>query len=594
MPIAVRSKGMVIDKQLRLRLNESRKTLTNLGCVMQRLARVPKMPFHYAYLALLRCALPVLTGAFICSAEPANAATVLSSGMYIDATLPQGVGLAMLLPHNDAPAGTAIDVHATLGLDPGAPKPLTFDKATDHSNVLETVRFEVSHDLTLTGVPIFKLAALPSNNAALPLQLEMYEGAATAPIDMELTSAYAEGLFWDGFRKPLHLKKATPYYAEIIQNSPLSANWVVPNSASAWTLPKLHGITASLNLPAPSVLEGALASVTVSDNPPSAVPPLLATDAKSVLAYASVVVKQGHVSYAQPISLTVDVPQQYRAEQNHIRLAAYDTYQAIHGWYTGVQPTRISGNQLQFTMHTPQYIGWRQYGFALYVPARQSGEAGLATGNEPTVAVIGDSFSRLAIVPPSVAGCIPGQVLPYCQYSPDPLSSWPGILAQMTGDHVLNLSTLGTLMVDDRRTGPSTLHLQVPQIPRDARVVICLCGVSDFVGDYTSAALPAVLQKGQRLTSAIHAQAPGARIVYAKLRCWIKCPRDDVQQWNIQVQKLAAQYGGGTLDLTTFPGGDGATAFFPDGAHPSSTTAWMIADRLSRMLSAWHLSAFSR
>ena len=193
-----------------------------------------------------------------------------------------------------------------------------------------------------------------------------------------------------------------------------------------------------------------------------------------------------------------------------------------------------------------------------------------------TIAVVGDSISRLRVLPESPVPCgYPAGGTPACGYSTDGSASWPAALT-VTGPTVVNLSSPGCRTVEPF-PGTTPVIAQVAQIPTNADVVVWESGTNDTSAHGTG---PQYAADIAAVGAAIHAQVPGARIVVVGVRYFFQPIdiRNRVDAWNTL---LAAQ--GTFIDLRPWwPSGVGPD--WPDGTHPGPNAVEKIAALVNAVL----------
>jgi lysophospholipase L1-like esterase len=537
-------------------------------------------------------AVPPLTSSIVVGVAPQQTVYELTpAGGYFDASIFRGERAAVLMPHNDAISGSTLSLLATAGLPEQAPGPSRVKASgSEGPVVVETIRFAFSHDVTLDGYPTFKF---PQSNpgAIQPCQLNLYDGSTRALLATVPGFAYGSLAFLSNYGTPFRAVGGRPYYAELVSRSPDSVRVGPTTIPRSFRLPVVGGIGGTAILPSGKYGTGSSANLIASLIPAIGLPPLRGSGVRRALYYVSIVVS-GTASFTEQATLRVTLPPSLAAKRRTYALAAFDAGFSRNGWVTGIRPSRVDADSLTFTAKLPGFVAWRQYGVALYeatsarpelsstVPGGGSNVEPLA---RPTVAIVGDSISLLTIIPPSGAACSPGWgPLPECQYSNDPALNWPGVLAQMTGYNVVNLSALGVSTVKNEFTGPSMLSLMIPQIPTNAQFVVCQCGINDL--SLSGQSIATTVNAGI-LTRAIHARAPRAHIVYIGLRCWTDCSPPAIAAWNATLKQLAQTYGA-FVDIIPL-GPSGASAVFPDGSHPNPTTARAIASMVAAALQQW-------
>ncbi len=178
------------------------------------------------------------------------------------------------------------------------------------------------------------------------------------------------------------------------------------------------------------------------------------------------------------------------------------------------------------------------------------------------ITVIGDSISKLQILPGSAVPCgVPTNGVIPCKYSTDGSKSYPALIAVQTGDIVTNLASPGARTVEN---SPGTIAVinQVPSIPKNSNVVIVESGTND-----TSAhgASPQYLADISKVVSAVHARVPGARMIFIGVRYFwqVSSINDRVNLWDADLRLQ-----NGTFIDTRQQWPPGVNVDWPDGTHP--------------------------
>jgi hypothetical protein len=506
-------------------------------------------------------------------------------GGYVDATFPAGPREALVLPLNNAPFGSEITVAASAGLLPDAPATRALSASESAPlDVLETISFIFNQDIVFNGFPTFKLSLPKAVKSAPPYIVEIYDGVTKARIATMPGFSREEFTFLSDFSTPFHALRNRTYYAELVAGAPYAQSLVITKAASSITFSSEDGSVATALLPPPTAAsDGTSLSFLSSVTPPVGIPDLQISDAR-VSSYLSIVAT-GTVSASGSALVTITLPPSLVKRASQFRLAAYDSGFFSAGWYADIKPSRIDGNVLSFALQLPAFIAFRQYGMALYSVSETTSHKRVnispgAPGSTPPIIVVGDSLSKLSILPPSTAGCVPGWgPLPDCQYSIDPALSWPGYLARITGRRVRNLAQLGAETIIDEPFGPSMIGLQVPQIPSDTQLVVVDWGDADLGVSDSSLATS---QNAWTMTKAILSRAPHTRIIYIGIHCAPDCPKAGVDAWNDMDAMLGKRYGG-YVDIGQV-GPDGMNAKFPDGGHMSLEAAAAMAARVADVM----------
>lgn len=493
---------------------------------------------------------------------------------------------AMILTGSDAPSGTTATLSAYPGWAPGAPVPLNGDlRRIERPNIIETLQFSFSASMQFQGVPTFKLTTPGTPPVPGPYTVEILDGVSGDLIVLMPSYARAKLTFPSYYSIPFKVQANHPYVAELLAGAPYE-NYVSVRAASkVIQLPPVNGIVPAVTLPSAKLTADEADSgfdFIASARPPVGIPALSEAQVNLPVYYASATV-WGSAHYNSAAMLTVKIPESL-GDPKSFRLAAYDAGFSHYGWTTDISPRAVSGNTLTFTLLMPKFVVWRQYGFALYKQMGQSTAVNQAEADRPDVVVIGDSLSFLTILPPSGTGCTPGWgPTPYCQFSNDPSVTWPGVLSKITGYSVWNLSDLGTQTTVDSFTGASILGLEVSQIPAATKVVIVSWGDNDLYANNQSRATSA---RVARMTAAIVARAPHARIVFLPIHCYPGCPRAAIDAWTAADKNMARKYGGAFFDLRKV-GPDGINAQFPDSGHLSVDAARLMAEKIAALIRPW-------
>ncbi len=478
-----------------------------------------------------------------------------------------GGGGGIIIPASDARPGATMSALAVPSSGSNSP-----------GMAVEIFRFAFSRDVTFGGFPGFKPSFPGGTKSSPPYVVEIRDGTNGRLLGIMPSFSRSKVAFLADPSVPFKAVRNRPYFASVIANAPYEISVDVSKKAAAVPLPSVDGIRAIVNLPAATVPADSVGSsmdVVVSKIPPAGLPPLRGPAEESPF-YASVTVT-GTARYAGPAVAQISVPPSFLRGRPQVFLAAYDSGFARLGWFYGIRPQRQNGRTLTFVLPLPRFIGWRQYGLALYRARASVQQPSRLPGPSPAIVVIGDSVSYLTVIPPSGSGCVPDwKPLPYCQYSHDPSVTWPGILAEITGKSVLNLSQLGTTTTVDAFFGPSMMGLQVPQIPADVKVVICEWGDSDLG---FSGQVPATSARAAVMTKAILKRAPHAHLIYIGIHCTPACDKRGIAAWEEEDKRLAAEYGA-YVDLTEV-GKDGMNADFPDGGHLSLRAARALAAQVA-------------
>ncbi|GAC1408637.1 MAG: hypothetical protein NVSMB64_17100 [Candidatus Velthaea sp.] len=504
-------------------------------------------------------------------------------GGYFDASIPNGPLGALVLPNNSARAGTTVSIKASVGRAVGATDLQSDpDRGAGARHVLETIVFSFSDDVNLNGFPSFKLRLPAGADEAAAHIIELYDGRRNIRIATMPGFAYEKRTFFGDTTTEFRALRNHSYYAELVEGSSSVGTFAFSHEPKTLRLPSVNGIDAVANVPPATFTSASSMTIVTSSAPPVGLPAFGTRGIQTPLYFASLTVS-GTPSFTGDATVTFSIPETLMASGRRFALAGYDAGFASRGWVMSLKPSSVVGNTLIFTVSLPEFLAWRQYGFALFVQNASSdmnrSTAPMPHGitSKPVVAVLGDSESLLTILPPSGAGCIPGWgPVPECQYSIDPMFNWPGVLARLTDYDVRNFAALGTQTVVDSYAGPSMVRLMVPQIPADAQIVVCQCGVNDLA---LNAGSPSTSARAAQLTKAIVERAPHARIIYLGIRCYTGCSQPGVDAWNDAMQNLAKTYGA-FVDLAAL-GPAGASDAFPDGTHPSPPTALKIAGAIA-------------
>ena len=199
------------------------------------------------------------------------------------------------------------------------------------------------------------------------------------------------------------------------------------------------------------------------------------------------------------------------------------------------------------------------------------------TATPLSIAVIGDSVSRIQILPDSAVPCgAPVGNVPACDFSTDGSKAWPAMLAQQIGATVVDLASSGARTVEPF-AGTTAVIDQVPGIPTNANAVVIESGTND-----TSAhgAGPQYASDIGAVVSAVKARAPNARLIFVGVRYFWQPTNISarVDLWNAN---LAAQ--GTFVDLRSlWPAGVGPD--WPDGTHPGPNAVAAIARMVAAAL----------
>jgi len=492
--------------------------------------------------------------------------------------------LAMLMPLNDAPPGTSISVAGFIGSAHFTQRPPSMSLAP--GKVIETIDFQVSNTVTFRSVPTFKRRTLTVGDANAPSAVEFYDGTTRALLAIMPADARSNFVYFPDFNTPFKAVKNRTYYAEFVSGAHYDTRVTVRKVAGTYALPDVANIHASVDMPASlNDVEITTLAATVA---PVGLPPLHVPGLIRVPYYLSAVVS-GTGTFSGTALLHITLPPD-AAPTESFSLAAYDSGFFSKGWFVGIKPTSIVGSTLSFRLSLPEFIAWRQYGFALYSTNGQAATTDTGTyagsASSADIVVVGDSLSRLAILPPSTPNCVAGYgPLPECQFTVDSHLNWPGALTKLTGYSVLNLASLGAMTTENAFFGPSMLELQVPQIPVATKVVVVDWGDAD-VGMSGGATKTAA--RAEIMTKAILARAPQAHIVYIGIHCAPECHKDAVNAWNDADRLLAKQYGAYIDPLLLGP--DGANTAYLDGGHLSLDAARVLATKVAEDIAAWGMT----
>ena len=142
--------------------------------------------------------------------------------------------------------------------------------------------------------------------------------------------------------------------------------------------------------------------------------------------------------------------------------------------------------------------------------------------------------------------------------SPSPVA-WPFVAGALLGYEVDDLGVGGT-------QEPAMITDQVPKIDSKTRCAIYIGGTNDVA--FNSWQIPAILPRIGEIANAIKLRAPNATFVMFTTRPYRNGERfAQVQQWNVEVRRVAARVGARVIDLETDPQWL-VPADWPDGVHP--------------------------
>ena len=193
----------------------------------------------------------------------------------------------------------------------------------------------------------------------------------------------------------------------------------------------------------------------------------------------------------------------------------------------------------------------------------------------PVIAVIGDSISKVAIMPDSVIPCGAGYTT-NCDYSTDGSQSYPTVIATQTGDTVVNLSSPGCRTTESYLTTVPVID-QVPNIPSNTTVVVWESGTNDTSAHGVSSAYNDAISA---VAAAIRARVPKAKLIVLGVRYYNNAVPPRVDAWNALLQGVP---GVTFIDLRPL-WANGVSASWPDGTHPAISAVPTIAASIERLL----------
>jgi hypothetical protein len=507
---------------------------------------------------------------------------------YYDAEQPASSRAAIIFPPNDAPPDTILFSELTRGIPQS-----TSHEETIGGTILEKINFEVNNTVTFDGLPRFEFAPPGPDQSPEdwqePYALHLFDLADRTSIETYIRFPFSGLTFVEDPNRKFVMRAGHHYEADLVSHSAFVISAKIKASPQVMSLPEINGVSIRAGIPgATELFQQAASDVTIAIGATPAVgTPILDTRVATKTLYVATFWVSSSARLNGNVDIIVTLPASLGSQSGAVRLAIYDGSVPEPSWLSGIRPTaRDKNGNVVFRLKAKTPIGWQEYAAAVYISSDEKDVVGYRPDiakKSPDIVVIGDSFSKLSVLKPYFVGCTPGWgPLPDCQYSTNPYTNWPGVLAAETHYKVWNLAYLGAQTTVSWYDGLSMLEEQVPKIPSSAPVVVVDGGIVDLG---VAAGAPETSARMIQLADAIRARSPKCHIIFLSPHNYYADPKG-VRAWERTDRYLAARLGGAYIDVSSkLP--LAKTAFTPDGGELSELGAKAVADLIKPIVENW-------